>query len=128
LDHCRALLTVLEKGAPGKCYVVGGNCERTNLEIVHFICDSLDILRSREDGKSYREQITFVRDRPGHDRRYAMDASKMKRDLDWKPEWTFEEGMRATIDWYLKNDLWIDGILKGSYRLERMGMSVRHDT
>jgi dTDP-glucose 4,6-dehydratase len=128
LDHCRALLTVLERGVPGECYVVGGNCERTNLEIVGFICDALDALCPREDGKTYREQIAFVRDRPGHDRRYAINASKIKNDLNWQPEWTFEEGMRTTIGWYLKNGPWVDGILKGSYRLERVGTGERRDT
>jgi dTDP-glucose 4,6-dehydratase len=127
LDHCRALLTVLERGVPGECYAVGGNCERTNLEIVRFICDTLDVLRPREDGKPYRERIAFVRDRPGHDRRYAMDASKIKNALSWEPQWTFEKGMRTTIEWYLQNEPWIDGILRGPYRLERVGMGERHD-
>jgi dTDP-glucose 4,6-dehydratase len=128
LDHCRALLTVLEKGVPGECYAVGGNCERTNLEIVHFICDTLDASRPRKDGKSYRERISFVQDRPGHDRRYAIDASKIKNGLDWKPELTFEKGMQTTINWYLENESWADDILKGSYRLERVGMGERRDT
>jgi dTDP-glucose 4,6-dehydratase len=127
LDHCRALLAVLERGVPGECYAVGGNCERTNLEIVRFICDTLDVLRPREDGKPYRERIAFVRDRPGHDRRYAMDASKIKNALSWEPQWTFEKGMRTTIEWYLQNEPWIDGILRESYRLERLGMGERHD-
>jgi dTDP-glucose 4,6-dehydratase len=128
LDHCRALSTVLERGVPGERYVIGGNCERANLEIVHFICDTLDVLRPREGGKSYRERIVFVRDRPGHDRRYAMDASKIKNDLGWSPEWTFEEGMRKTIVWYLENEAWAKSILNGSYRLERMGTGGRHDS
>jgi dTDP-glucose 4,6-dehydratase len=128
LDHCKALLTVLERGAPGGSYVIGGHCERTNLEVVCFICDVLDVLSPREDGKSYRERIAFVQDRPGHDHRYAMDASKIKNDLDWSPEWTFEEGMRKTIAWYLENAAWVKGILNGSYRLERMGTSGRRDS
>jgi dTDP-glucose 4,6-dehydratase len=128
LDHCRALLAVLERGAPGESYVIGGNCERTNLEIVYFICDVLDDLRPRKDGGSYRERIAFVRDRPGHDRRYAMNVSKIKNDLDWSPQWTFEEGMRKTIMWYLENDVWVKDILNGSYRLERMGTGGRRDS
>ncbi|MDR1977437.1 MAG: dTDP-glucose 4,6-dehydratase [Synergistaceae bacterium] len=127
LDHCRALLTVLERGTPGECYAVGGNCERANLEIVRFICDALDDLRPRQDGKSHRERITFVPDRPGHDLRYAMDASKIKNELGWSPQWTFEEGMRKTIVWYLENEAWVDDVLNGSYRLERLGRSG-HDT
>ncbi|MDR1623313.1 MAG: dTDP-glucose 4,6-dehydratase [Synergistaceae bacterium] len=127
LDHCRALLTVLERGVPGESYAIGGNCERTNLEIVGFICDVLDALRPREDGRSYRERIAFVPDRPGHDRRYAMNASKIKNELGWSPEWTFQEGMRKTIAWYLENEAWVDGILNGSYRLKRMGTGG-HDT
>ncbi|MDR1731778.1 MAG: dTDP-glucose 4,6-dehydratase [Synergistaceae bacterium] len=120
-DHCSALLTVLERGVPGECYNIGGNCERTNLEIVEFICRALDTLRPRDDGKSCREQVTFVQDRPGHDRRYAIDSSKIRNELGWRPEWDFHRGMQHTIEWYLRNGPWIDAILSGSYRLERRG-------
>ncbi|GHV44080.1 dTDP-glucose 4,6-dehydratase [Synergistales bacterium] len=127
IDHCRALLTVLEKGAPGATYNIGGNCERANLDIVHFISDTLDSLRPRADGRPYRDQIAFVRDRPGHDRRYAIDAAKIKNELNWRPEWTFDKGIRETVEWYLKNTPWVDAILNGSYRLERRGTGERND-
>jgi dTDP-glucose 4,6-dehydratase len=121
LDHCRALLTAVEKGAPGESYAVGGNCEKSNLDIVHFICDTLDLLRPRENRRSYREQIAFVPDRPGHDRRYAIDAAKIAGELGWRPKWTFDRGMEKTITWYLENSPWVDAVLNGSYRLERRG-------
>jgi dTDP-glucose 4,6-dehydratase len=119
-DHCRALSAALEAGTPGEVYAVGGGCERTNLEMVRFICDALDGLCPRADGRSYREQIAFVRDRPGHDRRYAIDAAKIRNDLGWKPVWSFEEGMKNTIAWYRENGRWAEDILNG-YRLERRG-------
>ncbi|MDR3231375.1 MAG: dTDP-glucose 4,6-dehydratase [Synergistaceae bacterium] len=121
LDHCKALLTVLEKGVPGDSYAVGGNCERANLDIVHLICDTLDVLRPHQDGRPCRDRIVFVRDRPGHDRRYAIDATKIKNELGWRPEETFDEGMKKTIAWYLENAPWVEAILNGSYRLERRG-------
>jgi dTDP-glucose 4,6-dehydratase len=121
LDHCRALLTVLEKGTPGEVYVIGGDCERANLDVVNFICDVLDGLRPRPAGGSYREQIAFVRDRPGHDRRYAIDATKIKNELGWRPDWDFDRGMRNTIAWYMNNEPWVNDILNGAYRLERRG-------
>jgi dTDP-glucose 4,6-dehydratase len=124
-DHCRALLTALEKGTPGETYAVGGNCEQTNLQIVRFICDALDELRPREDGRPYREQIAFVRDRPGHDRRYAIDSTKMRERLNWRPEWTFGRGMRETIRWYLENENWVEDVSSGSYRMDRLGMGGR---
>lgn len=124
-DHCRALIAVMERGDPGEegIYNIGGRCERTNLEIVQFICDTLDRLQPRQDGHSYREQIEFVADRPGHDRRYAIDASKIFRELGWKPECSFEDGMMRTITWYLDNQEWTEEILSGQYRLERAGLS-----
>jgi len=121
-DHCRALLTVLEKGRPGETYNVGGNSERTNIHIVRTLCGLLDEFRPREDGRKYEEQITFVPDRPGHDRRYAIDASKIKSDLGWQPRETFETGIRKTVRWYLENSRWTESILDGTYRCERLGL------
>ncbi|WP_438731745.1 dTDP-glucose 4,6-dehydratase [Parasphingorhabdus sp. DH2-15] len=120
-DHVRAMLAVVEGGTLGESYMVGGNSERTNLQVVETICDTLDRLRPREDGKSYREQITFVTDRPGHDFRYAIDASKLKNALGWEPAETFESGMANTIKWYLDNQKWWQDILSGEYRGERLG-------
>jgi dTDP-glucose 4,6-dehydratase len=105
-DHVRALVAVIERGAPGETYCVGGNSERTNLEVVHAICDRLDAIRPRADRASYRSQIAFVEDRRGHDKRYAIDAGKLKAELGWEPQVTFEEGLALTIDWYLSNDWW----------------------
>lgn len=120
-DHCRALLTVLEKGVPGEKYNIGGHNEKTNLDIVHKLCDILDAAHPRKDGKSYREQITFVKDRPGHDLRYAIDASKIERELGWVPRETFETGIVRTVDWYLANSEWCRRVTDGSYRRERLG-------
>jgi len=120
-DHCAAIRTVLEKGRVGETYNVGGDSERQNIEVVETICRLLDARRPREDGQSRATQITYVTDRPGHDRRYAIDASKLQGELGWKPEHTFETGIEATVDWYLDNQAWVQRILDGSYRLERMG-------
>lgn len=120
-DHCRAILAVLEQGVPGEKYNIGGHNEKTNMSIVHTLCDILDDKRPRIDGKSYREQITFVKDRPGHDLRYAIDASKIQRELGWVPVETFESGILKTIDWYLQNDEWCKRVTSGSYRRERLG-------
>ncbi|MDR1622103.1 MAG: GDP-mannose 4,6-dehydratase, partial [Synergistaceae bacterium] len=124
-DHCRALAAALERGVPGEVYAIGGGCEKTNLEIVRFICEVLDGLCPREDGRPYGERIVFVRDRPGHDRRYAVDAAKIRNELGWKPQWSFEEGMKKTIAWYRENERWTENILNGSYRLERRGAGGR---
>jgi dTDP-glucose 4,6-dehydratase len=105
-DHVRALQTVFETGQPGRTYNVGGNNEKQNLEVVHTLCDALDSKRPRRDGKSYREQIGYVADRPGHDKRYAIDASRIKDELGWEPAETFETGMAKTVDWYLTNEDW----------------------
>jgi len=120
-DHCRAILTVLEKGVPGEKYNIGGHNEKTNMSIVHTLCDILDEKSPRADGKSYREQITFVKDRPGHDMRYAIDASKIQRELGWVPIETFETGIVKTVDWYLQNQDWCKRVTDGSYRRERLG-------
>jgi dTDP-glucose 4,6-dehydratase len=120
-DHAKALHLVLEKGRPGEKYNIGGNNERTNLQVVGTICGILDELRPRVSGTSYRDLIVFVTDRPGHDRRYAIDASKIKRDLGWTPEHTFETGVRDTVRWYLDNDWWWRPIREGKYAGERLG-------
>lgn len=120
-DHARALYRVLVAGSPGEKYNVGGNCERTNLEVVHTICDLLDRKKPRKDGQSYRELITFVADRPGHDHRYAIDASKIRDQLGWEPSHTFESGMDATVEWYLQNDWWWRPIREQKYAGERLG-------
>lgn len=122
-DHARALRLVVSKGTPGETYCVGGNAERTNLQVVHAICDELDNIRPRADGNSYREQITFVTDRPGHDFRYAIDAGKIRTELGWTPQETFETGIAATVRWYLDNEDWWRAIQDGSYRGERLGLS-----
>ena len=115
-DHCAAIRCVLENGKPGEVYNIGGWNEMTNLEIVNTVCDLLDEMRPREDGQSYRRQITFVADRPGHDRRYAIDAHKIERELGWKPAETFETGIRKTVRWYLDNQAWVDNVQTGAYR------------
>jgi dTDP-glucose 4,6-dehydratase len=114
-DHCSAIRRVLEAGTVGEVYNVGGWNEKPNLEIVHTVCALLDELRPRADGKPYQEQITYVTDRPGHDRRYAIDARKLERDLGWKPAQTFETGIRKTVQWYLENQAWVRNIQSGAY-------------
>ncbi len=115
-DHCSAIRRVLEKGKIGETYNVGGWNEKANLDVVKTICSVLDSLKPRADAQSYAEQITFVTDRPGHDRRYAIDARKIERDLQWKPQETFDTGIRKTVQWYLNNPVWVEGVVSGSYR------------
>lgn len=114
-DHCEGIATVLKSGRPGETYNIGGWNEKPNIEIVHAICDLVDEMAPRVGG-SRRELITFVKDRPGHDRRYAMDARKIERELGWKPKATFETGLRKTVRWYLENETWVTGVTSGSYR------------
>jgi dTDP-glucose 4,6-dehydratase len=115
-DHCSAIRRVLEAGRLGETYNVGGWNEKPNIEIVHTVCQLLDELRPRADGQPYAEQITYVTDRPGHDRRYAIDARKIERELGWKPAETFETGIRKTVHWYLDNPEWVSNVQSGAYR------------
>jgi dTDP-glucose 4,6-dehydratase len=126
-DHCRALLTVISQGLPGETYNIGGNNEKSNLEVVQTVCNLLDELRPRMDGKPSRDQIVFVKDRPGHDFRYAIDASKIQRQLGWQPAENFESGLRKTAEWYLNNREWCAHVQNGSYQRERLGLSVRSE-
>jgi len=121
-DHARALYLVATKGIPGETYNIGGHNEKTNIEVVRSICGLLDERRPRPDGKSYADQIVHVKDRPGHDTRYAIDPSKIGRELGRKPRETFESGIRKTVDWYLAHrDDWCAHVLNGSYKMERLG-------
>ena len=114
-DHCSAIREVLARGQVGETYNVGGWNEKKNLEVVHTVCDLLDSLRPKDSG-SYRDQITYVADRPGHDRRYAIDARKLERELGWRPAETFETGLAKTVSWYLGNQVWADEVASGDYR------------
>ncbi|AVS89706.1 dTDP-glucose 4,6-dehydratase [Paracidovorax avenae] len=115
-DHCSAIRRVLQAGRPGETYNVGGWNEKPNIEIVKTICALLDELRPRADGERYESQIAYVKDRPGHDRRYAIDARKIERELGWKPAETFETGIRKTVEWYLAHGEWVDAVTSGAYR------------
>jgi len=126
-DHCEALLEVFEKGRPGETYNIGGHNEKTNLEVVHTLCGLLDSLQPKEDETTYRDQITFVTDRPGHDRRYAIDAGKIQRELGWKPKETFETGLKKTVQWYLDNQWWVKEVTHGKYGLERLGLGTSRE-
>ena len=123
-DHCAAIRAVLEKGRIGETYNVGGNAEMQNIEVVHAICALLDQRRPRADGLPRASQITHVADRPGHDRRYAIDAGKLRDELGWEPRYSFEQGIAETVDWYLANQDWVQRVLDGSYRLERIGVNA----
>ena len=123
-DHCEAIRTVLTRGRVGETYNVGGNAEKQNIEVVRTICRLLDQRRPAADGQPRERLITHVTDRPGHDRRYAIDASKLKDELGWEPKHSFEQGIAATVDWYLENQDWVQRVLDGSYRLERIGTAA----
>ncbi len=114
-DHCSAIRLVLERGRTGETYNVGGRNERTNLDVVHIVCSLLDELQPRMDGKSYSAQISFVKDRPGHDQRYAIDATKLETELGWRAVENFESGIRKTVNWYLKNQDWVQSVTSGEY-------------
>lgn len=125
-DHARALRCVFERGTPGETYNIGGNAERRNIEVVRGICAVLDEVAPRADGQPYAGQIRFVTDRPGHDRRYAIDAGKIRRELGWAPQETFEAGIRKTVTWYLANRPWWQDILASRYDTARLGLAVAH--
>ncbi len=116
IDHCEALLKALEEGIPGETYNIGGGTERKNIEIVHLLCDILDARLGRSSGKGSRGLIRFVTDRPGHDRRYAIDAAKIRETLSWVPSHSFEEALKSTVDWYLNHLDWVNSIRSGEYR------------
>jgi dTDP-glucose 4,6-dehydratase len=120
-DHCAAINNIIEQGNIGETYNVGGNNEIKNIDIVKTICNLLDNTRPSENLKSYQELITFVKDRPGHDFRYAIDSSKLQNKLGWTPKETFEMGIRKTIDWYLDNKTWWQDIQNNTYQQERLG-------
>ncbi len=124
IDHCRAIRTVLEKGRVGDVYNIGGHNERTNLEVVHTLCELLDEMLPDSPHVPHKKLITFVNDRPGHDRRYAIDAGKIQRELGWVPEETFETGLRKTVRWYLDHPTWVDRVMSGAYRGERLGLGT----
>ena len=123
-DHVRALTRVFEAGRPGESYIIGGRSERRNIDVVTTICETLDRIRPRADGKSYREQISYVADRPGHDHRYAIDPSRLDRELGWRAQESFESGIEKTIRWYLDNEGWWRAILSGAYAGERLGLKT----
>jgi len=114
-DHCRAILTIMQKGKRGETYNVGGRCEKQNIEVVETICDILDDIRTLGRRRTRRDLITFVKDRPGHDLRYAIDCSKLEQDLGWKPQESFETGIRRTIRWFLENQEWVNRVRSGEY-------------
>jgi dTDP-glucose 4,6-dehydratase len=123
-DHCRALLTVLQSGTPGDVYNIGGNCERTNLEVVQAICETVDQLCPSLSHIPCRTLITFVKDRPGHDRRYAIDGTKLRTQLGWKPSLDFASGLASTVKWYMDNRRWVERVMSGGYQRQRLGLSA----
>jgi dTDP-glucose 4,6-dehydratase len=121
-DHCRALWQVLTAGRPGETYNIGGNCERTNLDVVLAICKTIDELRPGLAHAPCSSLMTFVKDRPGHDRRYAIDAGHIREELGWSPQHDFESGIRQTVQWYLDNRRWVERVSSGAYERERLGL------
>ena len=115
-DHCSAIRRVLEAGRPGEVYCVGGSSEKANIDVVGTLCAILDEMRPLAGAASYRDQITYVKDRPGHDRRYAIDARKIGSELGWQPTETFESGLRRTVRWYLDHQAWVADVTSGAYR------------
>jgi len=124
-DHANALVAIVMRGAVGRTYNVGGNAERTNLQVVNAICEILDEIAPRPDGEGYADQVTFVTDRPGHDFRYAIDASRIAAELDWRPRESFRSGMEKTVRWYLENRDWIEAVRAGAYDGRRLGLGGR---
>ena len=122
-DHVSALWTALRQGQTGDTYLIGGNAEKTNLSVVKTICTLLDKLRPLSNGHSYHQQISFVADRPGHDRRYAVDTTKISQQLHWQPVHNFETGLEQTLNWYLTNPQWWQNILSGHYQIKRQGLN-----
>jgi dTDP-glucose 4,6-dehydratase len=122
-DHARALTRVFEAGAPGQSYIIGGRAEKTNIAVVTRICETLDAVRPRSDGQSYKEQITYVTDRPGHDHRYAIDPSKIERELGWAAQESFDSGIERTIRWYLDNETWWRPLVAEKGAVKRVGLS-----
>ena len=123
-DHADALIAVMARGLVGDTYAISGRTERRNIDVVESICNLLDEIRPRASGARYRELIRFVADRPGHDLRYAIDATKIERELSWRPSESFESGLRKTVEWYLDNTAWLERVRNGSYRGERLGLGV----
>ncbi len=123
-DHAEAIYRVLSRGAPGETYNIGGHEERTNLEVVHAVCALLDELAPGPGHRPHAELISFVTDRPGHDRRYAIDAARMRQELDWAPRESYESGLRKTVEWYISNQVWCGRVTSGAYRGERLGLEV----
>lgn len=127
-DHCTAIHTALARGTPGEVYNIGGNCERTNLQIVEAICGVVDRLRPELPHRPCSSLITFVADRPGHDRRYAIDIGKISSQLGWKPQEDFESGLQRTVQWYLDNPTWVERINSGEHHRERQGLNTKRQT
>ncbi len=123
-DHCRALLAALQRGRPGEVYNIGGNCQRTNLAIVESLCEIIDELRPDLPHRPCASLIAFVPDRPGHDRRYAIDSTKACRELEWQPTQDLAAGLRATVEWYLANARWVECVTSGVYQRQRLGLST----
>ena len=117
----RALQVVLELGVPGETYNVGSNSEHRNIDLVHALCEIMDTIRSRDSGAKYADLIIQVADRPGHDFRYAIDSTKIQKELGWQPMHSLQDGLKHTVDWYLQNEAWWQNILSGNYQLQRLG-------